>query len=373
MSRTGGVYLFVLIACLIAAPSAFADSTPVYFFTFADAVTGPNAFAANDGKRYWRISPGADSYQNEFYERPTAQNYQVRTLPSGEERFASQEYFGTLDIVRGKFGFDADFLYFATEIYSRDRRTSDFVDIPEMLDYEYGIRLSTDPDGRNGLLLRAEQPESKHGTTFGLQSNEISQDTNSDVGGRAINGCGPTGINVTKSDNPGEQDCLDNLDGFDADVVDDGIIDDGPREDTPVLYSRIDPLNNHIVEFAFAYRDFGLNDDFPQLIQYLDFQAIKGGGPQDPENYFWNDKYTKSGAGSPYRATSGDLSKSEFGTQGLQNLYELDTLRGTLSQSSKGSTSIPEPNTLLLLGIGLAAVAARKLRKEEHKTPSWKR
>lgn len=36
---------------------------PVYTATFGDAVTQDNAFTAADGKRYWTVDPGADSYQ----------------------------------------------------------------------------------------------------------------------------------------------------------------------------------------------------------------------------------------------------------------------------------------------------------------------
>ena len=48
--------------------------SPTYFSSFGDAVTRDNAYFEG-GKRYWSVDPGTDSYQNDFYERPTVQSY----------------------------------------------------------------------------------------------------------------------------------------------------------------------------------------------------------------------------------------------------------------------------------------------------------
>ncbi|MGK7875979.1 MAG: PEP-CTERM sorting domain-containing protein [Xenococcaceae cyanobacterium] len=352
----------------LAVPGKAASISPVYTTTFQDAVTGDNAFIGtvpgnNDFKRYWDIDPVADSYQNEFYERPTVQTYVViEEQDSGNEKFAANEYFENLDIVEGKVGFDDEFLYFAIELFGRDKSTSDGVDTPEGLIYEYGVRFSTDPDGRNGFLLRTDQPELKNGTTFGTLGNLGFRDTDGDVGGAALkSGGGLTGLSVTKEDNPNEE---TDLNGFDEQVIADGKKKEDPNKDAEVLFSRIDPTNDRIVEIAFAYKAFGLDADFPSLIQYLDLQAIKG-DPQDPQNYLWNDKYNKSEAGSPYRATSGDLSKSEFGTQGLENIYELDTLRG--GQIAPPIVEVPEPSTILGIGLalGLGALSLKRKKIED--------
>ena len=98
------IRFFMIISVLVLGQSlAIADPiSPTYTVTFSDAVTGdaPNAYTISDGNggtlRRWTIDPGADSYQNEFYERPTTQTYQVNTAtPAGgvspEEIFAATE------------------------------------------------------------------------------------------------------------------------------------------------------------------------------------------------------------------------------------------------------------------------------------------
>jgi hypothetical protein len=162
------------------------------------------------------------------------------------------------------------------------------------------------------------------------------------VGGRGIYNGGPTGLIVTKTDNPLEE---AGMNGYDLGVISDDTID--PSNIVPVLYSRIDPLNPLIVEIAFEYQTIGLSPDYPLSIQYLDFEALKG-DVMDPHNYFWNDKNFDYEAGSPYRATIGNLSES--GTQGLAgNVYELDTLRG--------GRIIPAPGAIMLGDISVCLVA----------------
>jgi hypothetical protein len=137
------------------------------------------------------------------------------------------------------------------------------------------------------------------------------------VGGAAIkSGGGPSGLWVTKTDNPNEE---TGLNGYDAEVVSDGKKKESPNQGADALYSRVDPNI---------------------AIQYLDLQSLKG-DPQDPQNYFWNDKYTDEEAGSP----NGIGGLSEFGTQGLENIYEVDTVR-------IGIIYAPEPSTVSLLGMG---------------------
>jgi hypothetical protein len=313
---------------------------PVYFVTFGDAVTGDNEYLGTDGKRRWDVDAGADQYQNEVYERPTIQSYDTN---SG--RFSAQEYFQNLDIVEARVGFDAQYLYVAVDLFGRDK-SDQGGDTEEGLVYEYAVRLAFDPDGRYGILLRADQPELKNGTTFGLLGNLGMVDTDGDVGGRGgpLHGNpGPTGLSVTKQDNPLEESggSSGSLNGYDDDVIADGLFGA-----TPVLWSRVDPNDDTVVEFAWDYTAFGFEASDFAFVPYLDMQAVKG-DPQDPKNYFWNDKYNKLEAGSPY-----DL--AEFGGNGLGSIYELDTVRD--------GGVIPEPGTAFLLALGLVGLGLRGRR-----------
>ena len=179
-----------------------------------------------------------------------------------------------------------------------------------------GWRTATDSgwrlqeDGGGGLLVTADQPafKNKPPTRFGSVGTFIHRDFNGDVGG--------TGRSVTKEDRQAEV----GGNGYERVVASDGRKLSGER----VLWVRIHPADRTVVEFALKYKSVGLTESDLANIPYLEFEANKG--LKDPANYLWNDEYKKSEAGSPYRAATGNL--SEFGTQGLGNIYELDTLSG---------------------------------------------
>lgn len=301
-----------------------APVAPLYTTTVTDAVTDDNAFMAADGRRYWTIDPGADSYQNDVYERPTAQTYQVRLLADGSERFAAAEYFQNLDIVQARAGFDAQYLYVAIKLAGLGKLTADGQAAYEGLVYRYGFRIANQADGGGGLLVVADQPQLKNAphTAFGSVGTFVYRDANGDVGG--------TGLNVTKQDRQAEV----NGNGYERVLVSDGKLASGQR----VLWVRVSPSDPTVVEFALDYKALGFTEADLTNLAYFDVEANKG--LQDPANYLWNDEYTRSEAGSPYRANSGDRSKSEFGTQGLGNIYELDTLRiGPITPFRLGSVS----------------------------------
>ena len=290
-----------------------APASPVYQVTFGDAVTGVNAFRGADGQRYWTVSSGADNYQVDTYERPTAQNYQVRRLQDGSQRFAASEYLENLDLVQAKAGYDGQYLYVSLDLFGLNKVTADGSQSYEGLNQQYGFRLSKDsPDGRGGLLLVADQPQFKNSpnTSWGSAGTFGYRDSNRDVGG--------TGLAVTKQDRSGE--VAGN--GYESVVIADGRL----NGNATVLWTRVSPADPTVVEFAFDYRALGFVGRDLDHLPYLEFEANKG--LKSPANYLWNDEYTKSEAGSPYRAATGDRSKSEFGTQGLGNIYELDTVRG---------------------------------------------
>lgn len=300
------------LALLAGAALAVAQpGTPVYTNAWTDCRTDDNRFKGGDGAFYWDVDAGCDIYQQDVYERPTTQSFQLV-----KKRFGAKEYFEYLDITSAQAGFDSQFLYIAIDLRGRNHRTSDGGIIPVGLAERYGFRLSVDPDGRYGFLMVSDQPELKlkPKTKWGRIGLSGYADTNGDVGGASD---GPTGLTVTKSDNPDEE---DGMNGYDTAIIQDGRLSD----ETTVLWARINPLDKTIVEFALDYGAIGLTQADLSNLGNLEFEAIKG-GPKDPQNYRWNDKYTKAEAGSPNKGSGG---LSEFGTEGCKDIYEVDTLRG---------------------------------------------
>lgn len=296
--------------------------TPLYTATFADAVTADNAFTTQGGQTAWTIDAGADEYQNDRYERPTAQTFTVQTAADGSQRFAATEYYQNLDIVNARAGFDAKYLYVSIKMAGLNKVTADGSQSYEGLGYQYGFRIANQTDGGGGLLIVADQPQFKGSpnTAYGQAGTFIYRDANGDVGG--------TGRIISKQDRPAEV----NGNGYDRVLASDGKLGSGKQ----VLWVRVSPTDPNVVEFALDYKAVGYTTANVANLAYFNAEANKG--LKDPGNYLWNDEYTKSEAGSPYRATTGNLSQSEFGTQGLGNIYELDTLDlGSLVAAEPGS------------------------------------
>ena len=304
MKRT--FFTLVAAAGVSALWASSASAAPVYFATFHDSVTGLNQWTdySDSNKQRWTISAGADNYVEDYYERPTVQEYKVYNNTSGGTIFAAKEYFQYLDIVLAKAGFDDQHLYIAIEMYGLNKHTENNVQTHVGLVERYGFRIGT---GQTGLLLYVDNPANKlNPTQFNGNKAEGHIDNNGDVGKTAVNIPNEGGGN-----------------GYENKIISDGMY-----SNQLVLQSRIDPTSPTTVEFMFNYVAMGLSVADLMGLTYLEFEAIKGGA-KDPQNYLWNDKYSPSQAGSPYRATSGDLTKSIYGTQGLGNIYELDTLRGS--------------------------------------------
>lgn len=310
------------------AGAALAQPTnpPVYSTTVVDAVTGDNAFMFGQF-RYWDVDPGADSYQNDIYERPTAQGFQ----PVGG-RYAVNEYLAYIDIELARFGFDDRFVYVQIDLVGRDKRTQDGVNTIEGLQGRYGVRFGTNADGRNSIYLIADQPESAAipNTAWTLAKTEGFRDTDQDVGGRGgpIHGrLGPSGLTVTKVDNHLEE---QGLNGYDEQFIQtDGLLLNGQ---IPVLWQRVNPSDNTIVELALDYVAAGLRRADLEAITYLHFEA-QTGSVADPSLGLWNDKFTAIEAGSPNPGIGSD---NEFGTQGTGAISGVDTVRA-------GSVTPPPP------------------------------
>jgi hypothetical protein len=304
----------------VASISQAAPVDPVFNVTFTDARTDDNQFQSG-GKQYWSVDASADSYQNEYYERPTYQTYTNTSAGYG-----ASQYFANLDIATARAGYDNQYLYVEINLvgnyFHKDDNTRDY----EGLKYEYGFRFSNDVDGANGYFIFGEFANPYSQASWTPLKTKGSKDTNGDVGGASSSG----GINVTKSDG----DYL--IDGYDSDIINDGkLLSNG----NTVLYIRM--TDSDTVQFALDYLSvLGANGlSYIEQINYLDMQAIKG-DPQDPRKYFWNDKYTFAEAGDPY-----------YPGTGLGNIYELDTIRGG---------EIPEPATLVIVVLGSLLLGRRQ-------------
>jgi hypothetical protein len=308
-SLLGAVALLAPAVLTAPAQAQGAPAGPSYSLLIGDAITGDNVFTF-DGRRYWPVDPGADVYQIDVYERPT-----IQTHEHVAGQYAAKEYWENLDLICARFGYDARYMYVSVHLNGL-YRLDEGGDHLENLKYNYAFRFSTNPDGRHGYKFVGETPfnANSNPTQYGRLKTFGYRDTDGDVGGAATSG--PTGLNVTKQDNPEEE---HGLDGYDLAIVSDGRLQSNNQT---ILWQRIDPMNPTRVEFALDYVALGLTQAYVAGIQYFDCEANKG--LQDPQNHLWNDKYTRSEAGSPNPGPNG---LSEFGTQGTGNIYELDTLR----------------------------------------------
>jgi hypothetical protein len=356
-----------------------APVNPTYLTTFSDAVTGDPApsrtspavgnggqFTNADGTTIqWDIDQNnpdgsrADNYSAEQYERPTDQTFSVVTSNMAEQRFglgfpgAGVQYYGYLDILEAKAGFDSNWLYVSIDLFSLNRVNNSGSVNQQGLEDIYRFRIGKGPAGaesRNGFLVGIQNPTANAGTSFAINSKaEVFADQSSGIGGVSPGDVGGVSLGLTKETSPGE--VAGN--GYDVQVVADGRTNGsgGYANNQDVLYTRINPSDPTIVEFAWDYKFFGFSEaDLRNQNLFLMFESTKG--LTGPSNYFWNDEYNYGEAGTPNfdeRGLAGP--NSSFQTTGLQNIYQLDTLRGV--------GGIPEPSTSVLLLIGISAGIAR--------------
>jgi hypothetical protein len=326
--RTGALAVLVMAAFGLpsAASAAVITLTPTYFATYVDAVTGDNCNGMAPGGNCsglnagWHVDPGADNYFQDLYERPTVQTFtNIGGLPK------SNEYYGYLDITGARYGYDSSFMYFQTTVFSEYAYKNDgSVDTGQFgSGTRYGVQIE------NTLLLRGEQNKDTIQASPGAFDSLKAQgfcDSNDDVPG-------PGGIGTP---NEGGN-------GYDLQVIQtDGYLSGGPT----VLYLRsFRNANGSVsVELAFNYALYNASSVNsacrpinPASLSALVFETARG--LTDNSNYLWNDRYSQAEAGSPYAT-------------GAQNIYQVDNLRTAFQV-----TQVPEPFSLLLFGVGLAAIA----------------
>lgn len=302
-----------LLADLVGLPGISDINVDYNLGTSEDSRTGDRQFTY-DGTEHWSIEPGADNYFVGVYERPVNQGFG----DNGGVWSTNSNYFENLDIVSGSLGYDSFYVYARIAMYGTAEIDQSGTAHEQGLKHFYRVRLGD-------LLLSSEDPAHKDSTPteWGPLKNKIFQDTNGDVGTDG--------------------------DGYDLQIVQDGYVSDGvfkdQHEKDTVLYSRISGDDENIVEFAFAYAHLGYTID-QLLAGGVVFEANKG--TTDNQNYFWRFEYNGSEAGSP---NPGGDSLSEFGTQGLGNIYELDTL---LLGAPPPPVVVPEPSDMVyLMGPGL--------------------
>lgn len=337
-----GVCVVVVFSCVCAIGSAAVYPPPLHEYdqVFADASTGDNMFTAEDYERHWFVTPYADRYQDDVYERPTAQTFKYYTIDSflgsgkggyeaGDRVVATDTndpaYFGYLDVVRGYYHASAmdGFMYFAIEVYSDQKLGSGYdeweADFGESS--LYNIRLSNSPShagaaiSRYGLLLSADAKDFT--STFTGHKLFGYYDKNGDVGGY--------GVSMTKDDG----DYYGN--GYEMTVISDG--KDSAYDSYEMLYGRrvMSADGRPVVEFAFNYEEY--NRQYPHMaidpnLTYLSFEATRGLKGQS--NYLFNDQYSFAEAGSPYYAAG------EWPVSHPQNIYELDTLSADFAGPLRG-------------------------------------
>jgi hypothetical protein len=279
-----------------------AQIAPTYSSFFTDKTINESLFLSGGGHR-WLVPAGADSYSAGQYERPTSQAYRYFG-----DRFATDGmYFANLDLKGGAFGYDQKYLYVRINLVGTHSQDKSGTVKNEGLIWDYRFRINTDASGAYGYLFAVDQPSSQ-GTTFRLTKNSGYHDKNGDA------------------DRKGN--------GYEVLLIGDGKM---KSNGASVFFSRISPADSSSVEFALDYTAVGLN---PAAMSSITMEAVKG--LRGTSNYPWNKHYTASEAGSPNGGPNG---LSEFGTSGLGNIYEVDTLTGVPGGGGSGQSANLTPPT----------------------------
>lgn len=322
---------------------------PTYTTTFDDATTFQNEFTDTNNTQRWTISSGADDFATDLYERPVSQNFREYTdKATNETKFATDgDYWGNLDITQAQAGFDSKYLYTSINLHDTNHYKANGQVEDIGLNAEYRVRLSNNANGNGGFMFETQSPYQNlldHGNDWVTTRNYVYFDSDNDL---AVDGATPDL----------EQ---DNGTGYDTEIVNDGQMKPGFSQfgsegDTP-FFSRIQPGDNSIVEFAIEYGALGFTAEDLQSLDYLEFESNRGSSStSNPDKYLLNHRFSRLDAGSPY--AEDNFNGSPWGTQGPKDIFDIDTLQG-------GAILVPELTSSLLLVIsGLAFLSCRLLKK----------
>ncbi len=379
-SRVGVIALGVLLLAVALAlgtsqvgAQVTPPSTPTYTATIIDCVTGNNQFYISSEQKYhWYVNNtlttddgagsntgvGCDSYQNDRYERPIGQtllSYDDIIVPgpgnnpaanmSGllpDTQFApgaddvpgsGGTFYEFVDITRGFTGYDATFMYFRIELYGPDTVSDSLSRSAEFGNGTYySVRLANNVSANaanNGIMLRNHQETANTNSASWTTTNAfVFRDLNGDVSCTAVNRTRSDGeLTVPPCSITGNNGYTDSINNSYLYI----------RKNVQTFTGPGGSFNRPYVEFAFNYvkynQERGTNF-LPTNITYLELDATRG--LKDNGNYLWNDEYEASQAGSPY-------------VVGSQNIYELDTLTGSISVTQPTNTPTHTPTNTPVL------------------------
>lgn len=318
--RASAILLILLLVAVLLPASRLSAQTPnpVYFSETPDAVTGdnvrvqvnhPSATCGSSDPCYLpdpNPSSGSvwvDNYSLDIYERPMGQGSSAKV------------YLPWIDITSSAVGYDANFLYYKIDLYGTESGK-----LPSY--YSFEINFDSDPLG--DILVRAEAPSAKVGTSWGTSGVIAYHDTNQNMGGPR----------PTTADGPSNT-----LGGYENLVFDQGSnkLSGAPGGATAVR-ARISPTDPTVVELAVS-RAFlvALNENSP--VEKAAFRPYAAKGSNSPSQFQLHDEYTRSSAGSPYPwlrvAGAPSFCPSSLAAENALTAAQRDALNsGTSSQTS---------------------------------------
>jgi hypothetical protein len=194
-------------------------------------------------------APGGDNFSKNIYERP---------FTAAEMVFRPD-----IDINKAEVSSDNNFIYLSLYLHGTNPEGNN-------LKGNYGVELDTDYDGRGNYLILVSDPS---GTEWKMENVTAYQDTGKKVGGA----------------HPMSADSPSGYVGYDQ-----TIFSLTNLSDPDAAWGRVSPKGSSIVEVAFKRSLIGGSGQFLWSVWADD-------GVKDPGKYDYNDHFTLSEAGSPYK------------------------------------------------------------------------